>query len=77
MARRKTLKNPLESTVRNMIDLYNSGLHDFVDDLKGSIAEALLESALDELEFSSDKKYFVIKVPLEPKTRRTPKNGTG
>ena len=77
MARRKTLKNPLESTVRDMIDLYNSGLRDFVDDLKDSIARTLLESALDKLEFSSDKKYFTIKVPLKPKTRRTPKNGTG
>ena len=77
MARRKTLKNPLESTVCSMIGRYDSDLREFVDGLKDSIARTLLESALDKLEFSSDKKYFTIKVPLKPKTRRTPKNGTG
>lgn len=77
MTRRKTLKNPLESTVCNIIDRYDSNLNDFIDDLKDSIAKALLESALGELEFSSDKKYFTVKIPLKPKTRRTPKNGAG
>ena len=77
MARRKTVENPLEAAVRNMVGRYNSDLREFVDGLKDSIARTLLESALDKLEFSSDKKYFTIKVPLKPKTRRTPKNGTG
>ena len=74
MTKRKTIENPLGAVVCNMVNRYDSDLRKFMDGLKGAIASSLLESALEKLEFSSDKKYFVIKVPLKP-TRRTPKHG--